>query len=305
VTDIRVGDTVGGMRVVRMEGVHLDEDRNNPDGIIGFSGEVTLSGTYVHHPPEDEFLGGMVCFDQLDEASLARLPRARGDDRYLWFCFRNVQWAREALAPAGVGEATVVIDEYTIDLSDTETWNAARLVRVEAVRNPQPWTKPVKVYPEGTEETRTFRLVYLPILPFTTYVPADWQAASMQNEEEGTVGIRLIAPNEIGFVDVVFFPPGTDRERVEWAVAGRLAAYPQSQPLDSDGTAFRAADRTAGDPGRWKSAELQLGQRGDQYYYVLTHLNRLEAGDGWGPVVEAILDEWRWRDTGEPLRPSP
>lgn len=127
----------------------------------------------------------------------------------------------------------------------------------------------------------------------------------MQNEEEGTVGIRLIAPNDIGFVDVVFFPPGTDRERVERTVAVRLAAYPESQPMDSDLTAFRASDRTAGDPAHWKSAELLLDQRGDRYDYVLIHLNRLEAGDGWGPVVEAILDEWRWRDTGEPLRPSP
>ncbi|MCG0239375.1 MAG: hypothetical protein L6E13_09275 [Firmicutes bacterium] len=300
-----MGDTVGGLRVVRMEGAYLDEDRTLFSGIIEFSGEVTLSGTYIHYPPEEEFVGGQVCFDQLDEASLARLPRARGDERYLWFCFTNREEARQALAPAGVGEATVVIDGYTINLQHTETWNTARLVRVEAVRNPRPWTKPVKVYPEGTEETRTFRLVYLPILPFTTYVPADWQHEPMQNEEEGTVGIRLIAPNDIGFVDVVFFPPGTDRERVDRAVAERLATYPWRQPTDSDGTEFRAADRTASDPGQWKAAELQLGQRGDRYYYLLIHLGRLEAGDGWGPVVEAILDEWRWRDTGEPLRPSP
>jgi len=303
--DTRVGDTVAGLKVVRLEHTVWDPSSGGFSATVAFSGEVTVSGTYVHYPPEHDFFGGQICFDQVDAATAARLPRLRGDQRRLLFCFENAKEARQALAPAGIGEATVVIDGYTINFRPTDVWNTARLVRVEAVRNPQPWTKPVAVRLEGMEETRTFRLVYLPILPFTTYVPADWQYERMQHEEEGMVGIRLIAPNEIGFVDVVFFPPGTERERVEWAVVGRLAAYPASQPLDSDGTAFRAADSTAADPGRWKSAELQLGQRGDRYYYVLAHLDRMEAGDGWGPVVEAILNEWRWRDTGEPLRPTP
>lgn len=149
----------------RVEGTYLGQDPADFSGTIAFSGEVTLSGTYIHYSPEEEFLGDQVCFDQLDEASLARLPRARGDERYLWFCFTNREEARQALAPAGVGETTVVIDGYTVDLQHTETWNTARLVRVETVRNPRPWTKPVKVYPEGMEETRTFRLIYLPIPP--------------------------------------------------------------------------------------------------------------------------------------------
>lgn len=305
---IQVGDTVAGLKVARMEVTGGGEgDETAPLGAtVGFSGQVTITGTYVHHPADEEFVGGEVCMEEIDPDSQARLPRMRGDERYLWFCFANTEEAGRALAPTGVGKATVVIDDYTIDYRPTETWNTASLVRVEEIRDARPWTKPVTISVEGMKESRTYRLVYLRILPFSTYMPEDWQYEPQQ--AESTQGIRLLAPHDIGFIDVVFFAPGTSREQVDAAVAERLAAYPESEPVEPQPwavAAFRASDRTPKDASRWRTARLYVGQRGDRFFYVLSHLDRLEAGDGWGPTVEAILDEWRWWDTGEPLRPAP
>ncbi|HEY8449728.1 MAG TPA: hypothetical protein VIL95_04535 [Bacillota bacterium] len=298
---VRPGDTVAGLTV--MEVAYQAETAELPfSAIVSFSGQVTVTGTYVHHPQDEEFVGGEVCMHNLDAASQARLPRLRGDQRVAWFCFANTEETRRALVPEGVGTATVVIDHYTIDYRPTETWNRARLVRAVEVRNGRPWTQPVTLRIEGMEETKTYRLLYLPILPFTTYTPPDWTAESIQEQE--TVGVRLRAPHDIGFVEVVFFAPGTPREQVDAAVAERLDAYPESQRVEPPPwavAAFAAADRTPKEAAQWRTARLWVGQRSDRFFTVLSHLERFEAGDGWGPTADAVLKEWRWWDTGEPL----
>lgn len=71
---------------------------------------------------------GDLCFDHLDEPSLARLPYVSGGVQKAYFCFRNSAFALTALPP---GRATILIDQYTINsYPNGADWNEADLVTV-------------------------------------------------------------------------------------------------------------------------------------------------------------------------------
>lgn len=97
-------------------------------GSVEFSGELTLSGSYRPHPDYPEVQA--LCFD-VDEVSAARLPRMRGDERRVWFCFTNQEEAVRALgSPPAEGRATIVIDEYRTVRQFTDAFDTATLLRV-------------------------------------------------------------------------------------------------------------------------------------------------------------------------------
>ncbi|MBE3596170.1 MAG: hypothetical protein IMW86_03895 [Hydrogenibacillus sp.] len=137
--DVEIGDPVAGLKVVDIRAQTADGTPDPTDATVVFEGQVTVTGTVVHHPEDDAFLGNLICMMELDEASERKLPRMRGDQRDVWFCFNNTEEARRALlAQPGTGRATVVIDDYTIQHRPTEVWNSATLVRVVSFD----WTRP-------------------------------------------------------------------------------------------------------------------------------------------------------------------
>lgn len=300
---LQVGDTVAGMTVKSITGYGDGSADPGPPTIhdvrIEFEGRATVTGTYTYHLPEDEFLGNAVCID-VDETSQHLLPRMAGDERYLWFCFENEDEAQAAFGEPGFGTATVVIDNYTIIHYPSEVWNMATLI--EASANGRPFVKSVTTQPEGMALTQQYRLVAFRPLPFTTYVPDNWQ---IEPFEEGDIafGVRLLAPGDYAWIEIVTYVPSISLDTVVAAARERLHGFPEISEAAGPAWALetlQAADHS-GDPGNWRDAEVMVGEHAGSHFYVLNQLNLAEASDGWEPTVQAILDEWRWNDTGRPL----
>lgn len=131
-TGIQVGDRVLGLTVTRQDLSHAPAMGDSVYvGSVEFSGELTVSGSYRSHPDYPEVQA--LCFD-VDGASAVRVPRMRGDERRVWFCFTNQQEAVRALGSAhSEGRATIVIDEYRTVRQFTDVFDTARLVRVVEV----------------------------------------------------------------------------------------------------------------------------------------------------------------------------
>ncbi|HEX2168162.1 MAG TPA: hypothetical protein VHG09_13090 [Longimicrobiales bacterium] len=164
---------------------------------------------------------------------------------------------------------------------------------------------------EGTPEVMDFALVRSPpgfLIPFSTYVPASMtvtmdtagptdvatftsgEAREMMDEAFMTVGIYPAGTTLLQAEDsirefVVSRGPGIDESRAveppswgEWAVE---LSYPRS--LD-----------------RWYAGSAVIGQYGPRYFHVL-QLYPAEYGDGIRPRFQAVLEHWRWDDTGRML----
>ncbi|CAN5183837.1 hypothetical protein BH20GEM2_BH20GEM2_08590 [soil metagenome] len=126
---IQVGDRILGLTVTRQDLSHAPAMGDSVYvGSVEFSGELTLSGSYRAHPDYPEVQA--LCFD-VDEASAARVPRMRGDERRVWFCFDNQEEAVRALgSPGTAGRATIVIDDYRTVRQFTDAFDTATLLRV-------------------------------------------------------------------------------------------------------------------------------------------------------------------------------
>ncbi len=133
---VKVGDIIAGMKVkfIRsFEGYDIPPNYLSVDDLsIGFSGEVTITGTYHNDKvdPQTGF-GGTVCFDSLDEQLKDKIPSVVWNNEYIRFCFSNQDLAREIFKPEGSeGIATIVIDDYVINKLPAEVTDKARLVKV-------------------------------------------------------------------------------------------------------------------------------------------------------------------------------
>lgn len=135
--DIKVGDKVGDMTVASIApfdgAAGTDPTAMHVSNIsIKFSGETTLTGVYEYqalNPATNS--GELVCFSDLDEASQNKIPNILWSDRPNRFCFSNQDLAKENFQPSGSsGDATIVIDDYTVNKTPQQVVDVARLVRV-------------------------------------------------------------------------------------------------------------------------------------------------------------------------------
>lgn len=95
-----------------------------------FVGRKTLVGHYSISL-NDEYWGSDIVTFGFDDEVTDVLPRANEDYRTLWFMFSNYDEAFEMLSTNGMnGKATIVIDEYVIDLMQSDVVNTARIVEV-------------------------------------------------------------------------------------------------------------------------------------------------------------------------------
>lgn len=117
-TTIQIGDQVGSMTLIKVDAHGLQ-----------FSGTVEVTGQYLTYSVDDPFLSGRICFENLDEGSLTRMPYEVTDSRDVWFCFTNEDFARTAFQN-DAGKATVTISDYYINLMESEVWNTATLQEV-------------------------------------------------------------------------------------------------------------------------------------------------------------------------------
>ena len=122
-----IGSKVAGLKVDRMN-IQPSSIPTGFSGSIRFAGEVEVAGTYRPHHDYPEV--NAACFF-VDPEDWPKLPRARGDARIIWFCFENFQTAIEQLGPLSAEtRATIIIDEYTLNMSGSDTVDSAKLVRV-------------------------------------------------------------------------------------------------------------------------------------------------------------------------------
>ncbi|HET7274480.1 MAG TPA: hypothetical protein VFI91_04845 [Longimicrobiaceae bacterium] len=156
---------------------------------------------------------------------------------------------------------------------------------------------------EGMEEPMTYMLYTTRPgfgIPFSTYVPEDMVSQETSSGEGDAV--RFVANfggqlSENAFMNVYFFPEGTtEAQASERAaeVAGTTAPDPRGAEIYP--WALEVYDLAEADFGR-----VGLGQHNGRYFYVHTSYPPV-FGDGMGPRVARILDEWRWTDTGTGLR---
>lgn len=97
-------------------------------GSVRFSGEIELSGRY--HPHFDYPEVAARCFT-VAEGSVPKLPRWPEDERRVWFCFENQEFATKELgAPGTSGEATIVVRRYMTARSMSDVVDEAELVSV-------------------------------------------------------------------------------------------------------------------------------------------------------------------------------
>ncbi len=124
---VKVGDTLGTLRVARVDITKAAEDMGYV-GNVRFDGEVTIGGERMTHPDFPEIRE--VCM-RVDTTSVVRLPRFPDDKRRSWLCFENRPEAERQLGPAGTrGGLTVVIDRYQTVRHFSDAYDTATLVRV-------------------------------------------------------------------------------------------------------------------------------------------------------------------------------
>jgi len=103
-------------------------------GLYNFTGKITVTGNYTYYKKNEHLLGGPdgnVCIENIKQSDINKFPIFKEDVRDVWFCFSNLDLAKKAFGPAGSkGEATVEIDNYTIDMMESEVWNMAELIKV-------------------------------------------------------------------------------------------------------------------------------------------------------------------------------
>ena len=124
---IKTGDRIGGLTVAAAS-LNAVQSDIGVSGSVRFSGEAEVTGSYRAHFDYPEVKEP--CF-WVDVQSVAKLPRAQGDTRRVWFCFENTGAAIQQLGKLGTqSRATIVIDNYTTNLEPSDVWDTARLVRV-------------------------------------------------------------------------------------------------------------------------------------------------------------------------------
>jgi hypothetical protein len=180
---------------------------------------------------------------------------------------------------------------------------------------------------EGMADTLEFRLVRAPRdfpLPFSTYVPDDMDAEFTERDGRHVVHFTARFAGRVeprARLSVHAYPPGTPVEQAQSELAAYLSGlfpddspirgpeYERATPIEPASGYAWAANETrfevprADAPGTL-TGRSGVGMHGDRAFHFVIEYPP-EYGDGMGPRVDAILDEWRWEDTGRMLSETP
>jgi hypothetical protein len=178
---------------------------------------------------------------------------------------------------------------------------------------------------EGMADTLEFRLVRAPRdfwSPFSTYAPVDMAVDFTSVDELRVVhftaefgGVR----NERARLSFYIHPPGSTVEQAQAQLAAYLSGlFPDDTPIARDEPYEQADPVEPASHYPWAQHESRytvphpdgrgmlvgrsgVGVHGDRVFHFVIEYPA-EYGDGMGPRVEAILDEWRWEPDGTMLR---
>lgn len=128
--DINILDSVGELILTdKKTNKYMDEV-----SLLQFKGAMITSGTFTHRGDGmTEFSSNQIAFYP-DENSSVHFPMVNGDHRTLWFILNNYDKVKDSFGDRGnSGRATIIIDNYKIDLRHIETANSADLVHVITV----------------------------------------------------------------------------------------------------------------------------------------------------------------------------
>ena len=171
----------------------------------------------------------------------------------------------------------------------------------------EPATKPGTLRIEGMEEPVTLARVDAPEAPFTTWMPQDdFAVEAVQDASGADVWFRWQAggrPNPEAYVHFAF-PLSGSIESLRATLTGtdgrfdregwREQVGPPPCLWAEEGSFFSNTSQTH--TGLW-CASTHAGQ---PFYVLATY--PAEYGDGFGPRLDVLLDEFRWRDTGAALQ---
>lgn len=157
-------------------------------------------------------------------------------------------------------------------------------------------TKEISYKSEGVEYTEMFKLVDNINLPFITYIPEEnWTLESHE---------RSIALKEktYGKIEITFMDEGIEEKQAQYnfeKVIDNLELEKEKGEFAPWIIDFRA--KQIKDKEAWYNIYAILGKYNEQYFYIHRDLN-LEGAELFVPIESKIYEEWRWKDTGEPLR---
>jgi len=173
-----------------------------------------------------------------------------------------------------------------------------------SAKQERPATKHGSIALEGKEEPFTsflFKSEAAPLpVAFTTYVPSDMIVEHLQSEVGGAV--RFVANFENrrqpdAYLEVLFYFDGTDESKARslTAKSGKSAGSREfAWSLAEYNTSYKTAANVR------IFGVTALGSHDGRYFRITLHYPE-EFGDGFGPRVRSILDEWRWKDTNKGL----
>ncbi|MBB5174016.1 hypothetical protein [Texcoconibacillus texcoconensis] len=161
----------------------------------------------------------------------------------------------------------------------------------------RPQTKEITTYPEGMEQEDTYQLLNKADLPFTTYIREDW--IKEQSESDIIRGVQL-GPDGFEYIsmDIVFFKEGVSDEEAMAYYEEIHTAYNNSEEAETDDLPDWALERYKLSEEPYGS--VTLGEYEDYFFYIVSEYDT-EAADGFAHLEAVILDEWEWKETGEPL----
>lgn len=149
--------------------------------------------------------------------------------------------------------------------------------------------KEVSISIEGMDEKEIFKLVDSEKLPFATYVPGDCRV-------DYDIDKVLINWRDMGFIEVKFFEKNIDENKAFNELQDIVEEYSQREKVEKPSceVVYNMIDFKNDEIVR--SGHIWLKEHGNRLFMVYWHLDNIEAGDGFGPRLNAIFKEWIWKD---------
>jgi hypothetical protein len=174
--------------------------------------------------------------------------------------------------------------------------------RVQLIRHLKPQRK-VTLAPEGASEKATFRSFVAPCSLWVGYLPPGWITTAPN-------GCRRLVVRPVfegkslttAAVVVDFAPAAADSATAcDLAVVENLVAW-QWRDERREAWTLREADFARWVGLKHTVGRMLLGRHAGRYFWITVYCP-LEAVDLVMPRFHAILENWIWADTGEPLEP--
>ena len=139
-------------------------------------------------------------------------------------------------------------------------------------------------------------------IPFTTYMPNDMKTASTTSDQGNAVRFIYDAAD----LEIFFFKPGTTEEQ-----ARALTKEAAEKEVATNNENNQFWEPKADDRYKWSLVQFNfiegragifgtvaLGRHGD-LFFRLTQRYPENYEEGFVPLAERVLAEWRWADTGK------